>query len=137
MIPTYETPLRNTRPNDLPAFPSKTFKIDWENNRLLSKRIDREEALEQAVQVITAIEYQDFEVMPDWFGIEMKEMYGKPRRFVKANLERIIKEACSTDLRIKRLSDFWMEDLKEAVVVHFTIECEEGAFNTQVRFEDA
>ena len=112
--------------------PKKVFKIDWENNRLLNQRIDGKAAVEQAVQVYTAIEYRDFVVMPDWFGIALKDIYGMPRPFVKANLERLIKAALSVDERIERVYDFTMEDIDYGVKVEFTVDCVEGTFSSQL-----
>lgn len=135
MIPSYDTPLKRAKYRPDKTGPDKTFKIDWECNRLLSQTIEGEEALEQTVQIITAIEYQDWAIMPDWFGIEMKHMYGMPRPFVRANLERIIKEALAPEMRIKRIHDFWMEDLPNAIVAHFGIERKEGSFGASVKVE--
>ena len=100
MIPQYEKTIERFRQKLNNDMTSRVFKIDWENNRLTSQHIDGKEAINQAVRVITAVELQDWGIFPDWFGIEMKKMYGMPRPFVKANLERLIKEAVNTDDRI-------------------------------------
>lgn len=135
MIPTYENTLIESFNKPESERARKVYKIDWDNNRLLSRRIDGKEAVEQAVQVYTAVEYQDFQIMPDNFGIEMKDMYGMPRNFVKANLERKIKEALSIDSRIERAYNFVMTDLENAVLVEFVVDCVEGTFKTEVELK--
>lgn len=136
MIPQYQetiTRFRQKRENEMTW---RVFKIDWENNRLTSQHIDSKEAINQAVGVISTVELQDWDIFPAWFGIEMKKMYGMPREFVKANLERLIKEACQTDDRIIDMRDFVMEDIEHAVIVRFTVECTEGAFQTEVKVDN-
>lgn len=136
MIPQYEKTIVRFREKRDNPMTSRVFKIDWENNRLTSQHIEGKEAINQAVQVISAVEWGDWGIFPDWFGLEMKNMYGMPRDFVKANLERLIKEACDTDDRIIELTDFKIEDLDKAVEVTFTVICKEGAFETEVTIDD-
>lgn len=128
MIPQYDVTLPDVRRKLNNEMTSRVFEIDWNENRLLSKHIGGKEAINQAIRVITSTEYQDWGIFPDWFGLEMKNLYGMPRPFVKANLERLILEACSTDDRIVKMYDFSMEDIEKAVVVRFTVQCKEGTF---------
>ena len=116
MIPTYNNNLVNSFQETTTPTPKRVFKIDWENNRLLSQTETGTEAASQNIKVITAVEYQEHVSMPDWFGLAMKDMYGMPRNFVKANLERLIKEALSTYTLIKRAYDFHIYDIdKESI----------------------
>lgn len=126
MIPQYEQTIERYRQKSQNEMTSRVFKIDWERNRLTSQHIDGEEAITQTVRVISSVELGDYGIFPDWFGIEMKNMYGMPRPFVKANLERLLKEACNTDERIISIKDFNMEDIEKAVVVRLTVVFKEG-----------
>lgn len=127
MIPTYKSNLLESFRSTEVEKPKKVFKIDWENNRLLSQTIDGNEAVSQNIKAITAVEYQEHIAMPDWFGLAMKDMYGMPRTFVKANLERLVKEALSPYLVIKRLYDVKIEDIdKESLGISCTIELQDG-----------
>lgn len=136
MIPQYEKTIERFREKLNNEMTSRVFEIDWENNRLTSHHIDGKEAMNQAIRVITAVEWKDWGIFPEWFGLEMKKMYGMPRPFVKANLERLIKEACETDDRIISLSNFTMQDIEKAVVVRFTVECTKGTFPVEVEIEN-
>lgn len=132
MIPRYRTPLLEIATPQITSQPSKTFKIDWEHKRLLSEKIDGTEAVGQAITVITAIEYQDWPILPDWFGTEMKFIYGMERAFAKANLERLIKEALSTDDRITSVTNWQMEDKPNAVSCYFDTSTTVGDLSYEV-----
>lgn len=136
MIPQYEKTIERFRQKRDNTMTSRVFKIDWDHNRLSSQHLEGKEAINQAVQVISSVEWGDWGIFPEWFGIEMKNMYGMPRPFVKANLERLIKEACNTDDRILDLTDFTIEDIDKAVVVTFTVKCVEGSFETEVKIDN-
>lgn len=135
MIPTYPTSLVESFSADTSKIPKKVFKIDWDNNRLLSQKIDKTEAVSQNIDVITAVEYQEHESMPDWFGLEMKNMIGMPPHFVKANMERLIKEAVSPYLVVKRLYDFEIRDIdNESIEVIFKVVLEdESIFEKELK----
>lgn len=127
MIPTYPTTLVESFSLQENQTPKKVFQIDWENGRLLSRRIDGADAAGQNMDVIAAVEYQEDEVMPDWFGIAMKDLYGMPPEYVIANLERTVKEAMSPYLVLKRIYDFKFRELdKESLEVICTVELEDG-----------
>lgn len=136
MIPQYEQTIERFRQKLNNEMTSRVFKIDWDENRLTSQHIDGKEAINQAVRVITATELGSWGIFPEWFGLEMRDMYGMPRPFVKANLERLIKEACNTDERIISIQDFSMEDIEKAVVVRMTVECKEGTVPVELEIND-
>lgn len=127
MKPTYKNDLLKSFENVEPKEVLPTFEIDWENNRLLSRKVEGEDAVRQNIKSILAVEYQDFIVMPDWFGLAMKDMYGMPRPFVKANLERLIKEALSTYQIIKKIYDVEIYDIDNySIGIDITVELVDG-----------
>lgn len=132
MIPQYRTPLLNIASPKISRQPSKTFKIDWERKRLLSEKIDGVQAVGQAITVITSIEYKDWDIMPDWFGTEMKFIYGMERDFTKANLERLVKEGLSMDDRIKSITEWEMTDTENSVICTCNADTTEGKTEVEV-----
>lgn len=141
MLPTYKTPVVKVIEDEDRKRPTRTFEIDWENGRLLSKTIEGKEAIAQAVQVRTRVELLESDIMPDTFGIALKELYSDsgdpmPRDYVLANLKRIIAETLSPDLRIKKLSDFSIRPFEHHVICTMTIECEDGMIETEVKIND-
>ena len=99
-----------TNPN-IEEWTSRTWEIDWENNRLLSKRIDGKQAVAQSVLVTLSTDYLKFPIFSDRFG----------------SAERLIKDAVAPDLRILKVRDFRIEERdKFTIEFLFTLECEDG-----------
>ena len=137
MIPTFRSNILDVYQiidNDKSA--TKVFEIDWDNNRLLSRHIDGSKAIDQTINVICSISLKETDIMPDWFGNEFSELYGMPRSFVKANIERLIKEALSDDDRIIKLENFRITDLEKAIAVHFTIVAQDSVFEKEITIEN-
>lgn len=112
---------------DVPDWTSQTWEIDWENNRLLSRRIDGKEAVAQAATVALNVDYLKYPIFSDRFGHEFSQYIGGDRDLLKCNAERLIKECLSPDLRIKRVTDFKIEDLdKHTIHISFKLHCEDG-----------
>lgn len=142
MLPDYDTSkLEGYLENANKVRTSRTFKIDWQNGRLLSKTIDGTEAVAQGIQVRTSMEFQKHDMMPETFGIALQELYDSrgnpmPRDYVLANLKRIIAECIAPDLRILKILDFTMRPEKNAVYIELEVECLEGIFTTEVVLHD-
>lgn len=105
---------------------SRTWEIDWDKKRLLSRRIDGKDAVAQAAQVAFCVDYQEYPIFSDKFGLEIKKYIGRDRDFVKSNLERLIKECLSPDLRIDKLTDFMIEDHEDSIYCSFVLVCDDG-----------
>lgn len=106
---------------------SQTWEIDWDKNRLLSRRIDGKAAVAQAARVILAVDYLKYPIFSDRFGSELYKYIGKPKTLLLCNAERLIKEALSPDLRILRVKDFRTREVdKYSIELLFTLETEDG-----------
>lgn len=115
-----------TNPNK-EEWTSQTWEIDWENNRLLSKRINGKEAVAQGALVALSVDYLKYPIFSDRFGSEFYKFIGQDRELLKCNAERLVKEALAPDLRIDRITNFEMRDIdKNTVEISFTIECTDG-----------
>lgn len=105
---------------------SQTWEIDWENNRLLSKRIDGIEAVAQAIIIYLSVNYKKHPIFSDRFGNELYDYLGKDKDLLMCNSERLIKEAISPDLRVSKVRNFRIEELdKYTLHFIFDVECEE------------
>lgn len=112
MMPTYDQNLiESFNEETTDNTPLPVYQIDWENNRLLNRKVTGHDAVSQNIKVITSVEHQEHQVMPDWFGLAMKDLYGMPRSYVKACLELKLKEAISPYQIVKRLYDFEIFDI--------------------------
>lgn len=137
MLPTYDAPIEAYL-NNMKRRSSRTFAIDWENKRLLSQTIDGTEALGQDIEVRLQTEWERFDIMPDTFGLELKALIDSEGEvmesaYVLANMQLLIGEALSPDLRIKEIRDFSAEMIdKHRVHVSMTVVCEDGVFDKEV-----
>ena len=89
---------------------SKTYMLDFDKKKLTSKVIDGEEAVKQSIYIILSIERGKAPGFPADFGVELEGLFGMPRNFVKANLERVISEALRYDPRISYTDNYLIED---------------------------
>lgn len=125
MIPTY--PVTISPDNYIKTdMPSLTFEIDWQNKRLTSKKIDGKKAVGQAVQVISAVQQDEWPGYRPTFGIDARFIIGKPLDFAIANTERIIKEGIYKDNRVDTLKNMRIEvkkdeNNKNILIVNFDV----------------
>lgn len=109
LTPSYDDSIMTVLTDQVTIAPSKTFKIDWENKRITSKLIDGIEAVAQSIVVVTLFQIGRWPALPPNFGIDLTLVHNMPLDFVRANIERIIREALAPDERIDSLSDFEIE----------------------------
>ena len=100
--------------------PSRTYKINFESGKIAGFA-DGAEAVRQAVYKILNTERFENIIYSHNYGREFKDLYGKQRNFVYAELERRIKEALLWDDRINSVSDFSFKNERDCVFVKFTV----------------
>lgn len=98
--------------------PSKTWKLS--GNRLQGM-IDGREAVAQAVDLMLSTERFYYDIFSFDYGVELADLIGKDRSFVRADIQRRIEEALSEDDRITGISDFEISFDREAAIVSFTV----------------
>lgn len=116
--------------------PTNTFKIDFNRNRVINL-FDGIEALKQAIYKILMTERYKYAIY-DWkYGIEIEDLIGMPKGYVKVEIERRIKEALLQDDRIEDVYNFTFLDLSEknALEVKFFIKSIFGVFNIDWRVD--
>jgi len=101
-------------------YPSKTFKIDFENNRI-DGFIDGKEALKQSIYMILNTERYKNLIFSWNYGAEIKDLIGKPNTFVIPELDRRITEALMQDDRISDVGDFEFTKGRGSLHVKFTV----------------
>ncbi|HAT4309267.1 TPA: DUF2634 domain-containing protein [Clostridium perfringens] len=100
---------------------SKTYRIDSFNGRI-TRKIDEIEAIKQAVFKILQTERFENVIYDASYGVELVGLIGKPKEFVKSDIERIIKEALSVDERILGIENFnIVDDVKENLKIEFKV----------------
>lgn len=100
--------------------PSKTYKLNTAKNRIVGF-IDEIEALKQAIFLILNIERYDYIIYSWNYGVELKDLFGKPIPFVLPEIKRRITEALVQDDRIDSVDNFHFEVNKGKVLATFTV----------------
>ena len=79
------------------------------------------EAVKQAIYLILNIERYDYPIYSWDYGIELKDLFGKPIPYVMAELPDRVKEALTMDNRITDVVDFEFERNKNKLHTTFTV----------------
>lgn len=118
-------PIRDTR-NDInenitvEESLTRTYKMKLFGDRINGKT-DEQEAMKQAIYKILNTERYSYSIYSWNYGIELKDLFGKPKNFCKSELKRRIKEALIQDERILDVNAFSFEDKKRReLAVTFT-----------------
>ena len=111
--------------------PSKTYKIDFDKN--IARGLFNEiKSLTQAIYKILITKRYKYEIY-DWnYGIEIDDLIGMPKEYVKIEIERRIKDALSIDDRILDVYDFEFFDVYNdrcSLCTNFIVKSIFGDFN--------
>lgn len=116
--------------NTVTEDPSKTFYIDFINNKIVGT-VDGLEAVKQAVFLILSTERYE-NMVYDWdYGFETQDLIGMPVGYVYPELKRRIEEALTQDDRIESVDAFSFEKIGSTVSVTFTVTSTQGDFETE------
>lgn len=110
--------------------PGKTYKLNTDNNRIIGY-IDGMAALKQAIYLMLSVERYDYLIYSWNYGIELKDLIGKPASYVISELKRRITEALTQDDRIESVDAFSFEINKKKVHVSFTVHSTFGDFEAE------
>lgn len=99
---------------------TKTYGMVLEGDRIRSY-IDNKEAMKQAIYKIILTERYKYVIYSWNYGIELRDLFGKPIPYCCVELERRIKEALLQDNRISNVYNFEFSNPKpEVILVKFT-----------------
>nr|WP_317356779.1 DUF2634 domain-containing protein [uncultured Tyzzerella sp.] len=125
-------PIRNNINNiNIITIPSKTYRIDFNKNRAKGM-FDEIKALTQSIYKILITKRYKYEIY-DWnYGMEIDDLIGMPKPYVKIEIERRIIDALSIDDRIIEIYDFKFYDIYNdrcSLCVEFIVKSIFGNFN--------
>lgn len=100
--------------------PSRTYRLDMENNRI-SGMADGLEAVKQAVYLILNTERYWYPIYSWDYGAELNHLYGQPAGMVYPEIERLITESLMQDDRITGVDGFSFEKERGMVRAFFTV----------------
>ena len=103
--------------------PSKAFQMHEDT---LAGYVDGKDAVRQAIYCILNTERYDG-LIYDWnYGVELKDLFGKPMELVKSKIKKRIKEALMQDDRIQGVEAFSFEGSGRKLSVTFTVHTQYG-----------
>lgn len=95
--------------------PSLTYKMQLEKERIKSS-IDGIEAVKQAIYKILLTDRYKYEIYNWNYGIDIGELIGKSKDYIKAVLPGKIEDALKPDDRIKEIYDFIFTDIDKTTL---------------------
>lgn len=112
--------------------PSKTYGLNIDNNLIAGKK-DTIEAVKQAVYLALNCERYDWLIFSWNYGVELKDLFGKPIKYVTSEVQRRIKDALLQDDRISDVNSFSFEkSARNTLHVTFTVQSNCGEFESEV-----
>lgn len=111
----------------LAAVPSKAYRLDEKHVR---GSVDGLEAVRQAVYCILSTERYENVIYSLNYGVELKDLFGKPPGIVKSKLKKRIREALIQDDRIRSVDAFSFTQMGRKLHVQFTVHTDLGDFET-------
>lgn len=107
--------------------PSQTYRI---NDEAIQGRADGLEAVRQAAYCILNTERYE-SILYSWnYGVELRDLFGKPMGYVKSEVKRRITEALTQDDRIQSVGAFSFVQEGRKLAVTFTVHTVRGDFET-------
>ncbi|WP_277680403.1 DUF2634 domain-containing protein [Gracilibacillus dipsosauri] len=114
--------------------PSKTFKLDLNKNRCVGF-VDELEAMKQAIFLMLSVERYEYIIYSWNYGVEFKDLFGKPTAYVASEVKRRIRECLLQDERINEVDSFEVTTGKNKVHVTFTAHTIYGEVSTETEVE--
>lgn len=111
--------------------PSKTFKIDWVNNRI-EGFIDGREAIAQSVELAVTTERYIWDIYSWNYGSEIYTLIGKPEAYAMSEMKRMIGDALSTDSRVTDISNYVFKKTQDGITCDFTVKSIAGDVSARV-----
>lgn len=100
--------------------PTNTYAMKIFGDRI-NGYADKIEAMKQAIYKILNTERYQYVIYSWNYGIELKDLIGKPKNYCKVEIKRRVKEALAQDERILDVDAFSFEDKKRReLAVTFT-----------------
>lgn len=103
---------------DVVEQPSKAYRLEGEHVR---GYVDDLEAVKQAVYCILSTERYEHVIYKWNYGVELKDLFGKPVGLVKSKLKKRIREALTQDSRIQSVDAFSFIQEGRKLHVEFTV----------------
>jgi len=109
------------------VLPSRTYRIV--DGRIIGM-VEGLDAIRQAVDKILLTERFQHLIYDENYGVELARLIGEDFEFVKADLERTITDAITSDERVESITNFMREQSdKSTLMCSFTVNTVEGNYS--------
>ena len=132
MLPDFGDDLK--RDFTFTRIPGRTYRLDFKG-KSIAGFVDGIEAVRQSVYSILNSERMQYEIYSWNYGVEVKDLAGRPAGLIQAELERTVTDALMQDDRIISVSDFEFESENNKTHVSFTIGSSMGEIETGWTFD--
>ncbi len=106
--------------------PTLTYRVRLDNADIFGKT-DEIEAMKQAIYKIISTERYQHEIYSWNYGIELNDLFGKPKSYIRSEIVRRFEEALLQDDRVTALKDISVTFEKRGTVsIFFTAETTVG-----------
>lgn len=106
MLPNSNDTLREERSSDVfQIYPTKTYKLDTINNRIVGT-LDGRDAVVQFIQKVLRTDKYAYEIYDWYYGNELLKLVGHDYNYVITRIPNILREALLVDDRIIDVRDF-------------------------------
>lgn len=92
------------------SHPSRTYRLDFENKRIIGK-VDDAEAVLQFIKKVMNTDKYAYAIYDWYYGNELFTLIGKPHAYAKTECPRIIEEALLVDDRILSIENFQFQEV--------------------------
>ncbi len=132
IIPAIANDNELTQDFDYITQPSKTYKLNIDNNTISGGYVDEKEAIKQTIYCILNTERYDYLIYSWNYGVEIKNLIGEHLTYVIPELERVITEALMQDDRIEEVNNFDFQIMsKNELLVTFEVVTIEGIIDIE------
>lgn len=111
--------------------PSRTWWVDQETRRIQGE-IDGYQAAKQAVEVILNVQRFRWQIYTPYTGMQWDGLIGQDPGYVASELQRRIRDALSTDSRMRGISDFSYSVAGSTLSASLTVDTVYGDIQTSV-----
>ncbi len=126
MIPVVDPAFDVENKEEAAKEPTLTYRIRLDNADVFGKT-DETEAMKQAIFKIIATERYEHEIYSWDYGIELNDLFGKPKSYIRSEIVRRFEEALLQDDRVTALKDISVTFEKRGTVsIFFTAETTVG-----------
>lgn len=130
MIPQSDVEMTDEELEPVPL-PSRTYRFDWNNGRVSSRKVDGIEAVKQTVFKILSTRRFEHLIYSGDYGNEMDLGAVRGRAVFESEVERWVREALTQDDRISAVTGFRFNYKLDTALVRFTVVTEFGAYQEE------